>query len=105
MSGKYNETCLKRPPNGILLCLLELIYVAKGHLDELQMAEIVSKSKSVPSVFIKTHYWSQVINLIIEVVVTNRFHCIKSRTKCDFLSVFTKVTVMKSFRIFRDIFP
>ena len=41
----------------MLLCLLELIYVAKGHLDELQKAEIVSKSKWVPSVFIKTHYW------------------------------------------------
>ena len=40
-------------PKGILLCLLELIYVAKGH----QKADIVSKSKSVPSVFIKTHYW------------------------------------------------
>ena len=31
--------------------------VYKGHLDELQKAEIVSKSKLVPSVFIKTHYW------------------------------------------------
>ena len=30
--------------------------MAKGHLDELQKAEIVSKSKLVPSVFIKTHY-------------------------------------------------
>ena len=29
----------------------------KGHLDELQKAEIASKSKLVPSVFIKTHYW------------------------------------------------
>ena len=30
---------------------------AKGHLDELQKVDIVSKSKVVPSVFIKTHYW------------------------------------------------
>ena len=30
---------------------------AKGHLDELQKAEIVCKSKLIPSVFIKTHYW------------------------------------------------
>ena len=29
--------------------------MAKGHLDELQKAEIVSKSKLVPSVCIKTH--------------------------------------------------
>ena len=29
----------------------------KGHLDELQKADIVSKSKLVPSVFIKTRYW------------------------------------------------
>ena len=28
----------------------------KGHLDELQKAEIVSKSKLVHSVLIKTHY-------------------------------------------------
>ena len=46
-----------------------------GHLDELQKAEIVSKSKLVPSV-IKTHllYKSQVMHFIIKVVVTNRFH-------------------------------
>ena len=31
--------------------------VAKGHLEELLKAEIVSKSKLVPSVFIKTRYW------------------------------------------------
>ena len=30
---------------------------AKGHLDDLQKADIVSTSKMVPSVFIKTHYW------------------------------------------------
>ena len=30
---------------------------AKGHLDELQKAEIVGKSKLVPYVFIKTHNW------------------------------------------------
>ena len=41
----------------MLLCLLELILVAKGHIDELQKAEIVNKGKLVPSVFIKTHYW------------------------------------------------
>ena len=35
---------------------MELVLVAKGHLDELQEADIVSKSKLVPSVFIKTHY-------------------------------------------------
>ena len=35
-------------PSGILLCLLEL-----GHPDTPQKAEIVSKSKLVPSVFIK----------------------------------------------------
>ena len=57
LKDTYNETCLYRPPSGILLCLLELILVAKGHLDELQKAEIVSKSKLVPSVVIKTHYW------------------------------------------------
>ena len=28
-----------------------------GQLDELQMAEIVSKSKLIPSVIIKTYYW------------------------------------------------
>ena len=44
-------------PNGIILCLLELIWVAKGHLDVPQKAEIVSKSKLVPSVSIKSHYW------------------------------------------------
>ena len=32
-------------------------FSALGHLDELQKAEIVSKSKLVPSVFIETHYW------------------------------------------------
>ena len=37
----------------MFLCLLELISVAKGHLDELQKADIVSKSKLVPSIFIK----------------------------------------------------
>ena len=31
--------------------------MALVHLDELQKAEIVSKSKLIPSVFIKTHYW------------------------------------------------
>ena len=36
---------------------MELIWVAKGHLDELQKAEIVNMSKLVPSVIIKTHYW------------------------------------------------
>ena len=36
---------------------MELIWVAKGHLDELQKAEIVTKSNLVPSVYIKTHYW------------------------------------------------
>ena len=30
---------------------------SKGHLDELQKAEIVNTEKSVPSVIIKTHYW------------------------------------------------
>ena len=30
---------------------------SKGHLDELLKAEFVSKSKLVPSVFIKTHDW------------------------------------------------
>ena len=39
------------------LYLLELILVAFGHLDELQKAEVVSKSKLIPSVVIKTHYW------------------------------------------------
>ena len=29
----------------------------KGHLDELQEAEIVNTNKLVPSVIIKTHYW------------------------------------------------
>ena len=53
----YSDTCLKRPPNVIRLCLLGLIYVALGHLDKLQVAEIVSKSKLVPSVVIETHYW------------------------------------------------
>ena len=49
-----------------------------GHLDELQKAEIDKKSKLVPLVSIKTHNWikTQVINLIIEVVVTNKFHSI-----------------------------
>ena len=32
-------------------------HLDKGHLDELQKAEIVSKGKLVHSVFIKTHYW------------------------------------------------
>ena len=52
----YSETCLQRPLNGIILCLLELIQVTKGHLDELQKAEIVSKSQLVPPVLIQTHY-------------------------------------------------
>ena len=30
---------------------------AKGHLDELQKADIVGTSELVPSVIIKTHYW------------------------------------------------
>ena len=41
----------------MLLCFLELILVAKGHLEELQKAEMFSKSKLLPVVFIKTHYW------------------------------------------------
>ena len=63
ISGVYSITVkpvYKRPPNGILLWLLELNWVALGHLDELQkLAGIVSKSKLVPSVsvFIKTNYW------------------------------------------------
>ena len=36
---------------------MELIYVAQGHLDELQKAEIVNTSTLVPLVIIKTHYW------------------------------------------------
>ena len=32
-------------------------FSAKGHLDELRKAEIVSESKLVPSVFTKTYYW------------------------------------------------
>ena len=53
--------------------------MATGHLDELQKAVIVSKSKLVPSVFIKTHRLnkSQVIDFIREMVVTDRFHCIQ----------------------------
>ena len=31
---------------------MELIYVAKGHLDKLQKADIISKSKLVTLVFI-----------------------------------------------------
>ena len=31
-------------------------FSAKGHLDDIQKAEIVSKSKLAPSVFIKTHH-------------------------------------------------
>ena len=31
--------------------------LSRGDLDEPQKAEIVSKSKLVPSVFVKTHYW------------------------------------------------
>ena len=34
-----------------------LPWVAKGHLDELQKAEIVNTSKLVHSIIIKTHYW------------------------------------------------
>ena len=48
----YNDQLM-----GYFSAFLELIWVAKGHLDELQKADIVSKSKLVPSVFIKTHYW------------------------------------------------
>ena len=33
------------------------IMIAKGHLDEHQKAEIVSKNKLIPSVLIKTHIW------------------------------------------------
>ena len=45
-------------------------------LDELQKADIVNKIKLVPSVFIKHPLLNKihVINLIIEVVVTDRFH-------------------------------
>ena len=31
--------------------------MAKGQLDELQKADILTKIKLVPSVFIKTHFW------------------------------------------------
>ena len=49
----------------VKLCTVKPVYnehligyfSAKGHLDELQKAEAISKSKLVPSVFIKTHYW------------------------------------------------
>ena len=43
----------------------------------LQNAEIVTKCKLVPSVFIKNTLLnkSQVINIILEVVVIDRFHC------------------------------
>ena len=39
--------------------------------------QIVSTSKLVPSVFIRTHYWinHRLKKNIIEVVVTERFHC------------------------------
>ena len=52
-----------------------------GHLDKLQEAEIVSKSKLVSSVLIKNKLLnkSQVINFIIAVVVTDRFHCSKNK--------------------------
>ena len=35
----YGETCLQRPPYILLVCLLDLIQVAIGHLDELQETE------------------------------------------------------------------
>ena len=35
----YSETCLQRPPYILLVCLLELIQVTTGHLDELQKTE------------------------------------------------------------------
>ena len=56
---------------------MELIYVVKGHIDELEKADIVSTSKMVP-VFIKHTLLnkSHVIHFIIEMVVTDRFHCI-----------------------------
>ena len=41
--------------------------MAKGHLDEPQKAEIVNKNTLLNK--------SQAINFIIEVVVTDRFHC------------------------------
>ena len=37
----------------VLLCLLEPIWVAKGHLDELQKAGIINTSKLIPLVIIK----------------------------------------------------
>ena len=47
--------------------------------------EIVNTSELVPSVIIKTHYWnkSHVINFIIEVVITDRFHCITTIDNCS----------------------
>ena len=52
-------------------------FSAKGHLDEPQKAEIVNTSKMVPSVITINTLLnkSQVIHFIIEVVVTDRFHC------------------------------
>ena len=51
--------------------------MARGHLDELQKAEIVGKSQLIHSVFIKAQLNnSQVIHFIIEVVATDSFHCI-----------------------------
>ena len=43
--------------NDHLMGFFSAVWMAKGHLDELQKAEIVSKSKLVPSVFIKTRNW------------------------------------------------
>ena len=58
-----------------------------GHLDEFHKVEIVSKSKLVPSVFIKTHYWINQRQYILfkRWSLQIRFHCIcgvsKHRTK------------------------
>ena len=50
--------------------------MARGHLDELQNADIVSKSELVPSAFIQTLLNRlQVMNFMREVVVTDKFHC------------------------------
>ena len=41
----------------VMFMVLSTAFVAKGHLDELQEAEIVNTSKLVHAVIIKTHYW------------------------------------------------
>ena len=73
----YGETCLQRPPYILLVCLLDLIQVAIGHL----ATWMSSGRQSMVQLCISSHQWiallnkPQAIDCILKVVVIGRFHC------------------------------